>query len=133
MYILVFSLLTVNFLALAFTIKNLFLPCRRHRLDPEVKNVCISQYYSLMGHYHSRLVNEYNTKFLPDSQETIKLTQYQEFLKKVREKKIIPSDFVNVSAETYPRTQTNSPTPGSPKSDTSVDTQPGGLKKRVIS
>jgi hypothetical protein len=58
---------------------------------------------SIVGYHHSCMIHEYNENFLPDSKEKEIISQYQDFLKKIREKRVKPADFVDVQEEAYPR------------------------------
>ena len=100
---------------------NLMLSCRKSKLSPEVKKYCVAQYMAIVGYHHSRMIHEYNEKFLPDSKEKENLLQYQDFLKKIREKRVQPVDFVDVRDETYP---------SSTESTSSMETETGELRKR---
>lgn len=112
MYVLIGAIIVMNLIMGCSAVQYLALKCRKSRLDPELEKYCVGQYYAMVGYYHSRLIHEYNEKFLPNSDEKIKLKQYQEFLKKLRKKTVSPSDFVNVAEEIYtpPGTPTLEPT-----------------------
>jgi len=123
MYILLATIATVNLVALVTVVQYLVLSCRNPRLSPDVTEYCLGQYHNILGYHHSRLIHEYNKSFLPNTCDKTQLNQYQEFLKNVREKKVTPADFVNVSDETYP-------SPEVPSTSTTTQSEPDGLRQR---
>jgi hypothetical protein len=100
MFFLVFAFFTVNILMWGSELKNI-IPWGNFKLSPKVTKHCVSQYMAMIGYHHSRMINEYNIKFLPESEEKKKLIQYQDFLKKIRERRVQPSDFVDIQDEVY--------------------------------
>jgi sulfur carrier protein ThiS len=102
MYFLVFAFFTANILIWGSALIDIMLFYRNPKLSPEVNKYCIAQYMAIIGYHHSRVINEYNKKFLPDSEKKEKTLQYQDFLKNIREKRVHTLSFVDIQKETYP-------------------------------
>lgn len=101
MYLLCTALFAVNAWALVSLTSRMVESCRKSSVHPQVDEYCMAQYYAIMGYYQSRIINEFNEKFLPENEKIDKTEQYKDVLKKIRENKMSPRDFVDIQEETY--------------------------------
>jgi hypothetical protein len=101
MFFLVIAVFTFTVCTWGAMIANVIQIYRNSRLSPEVEEYCDLQYRNAVEYHHIQLLREYNEKFLPEFEGKSKLLHYQDFLRKIREKKVLHTDFINIQDEIY--------------------------------
>ena len=92
MLLAIFTFLVVNLLIWAAAMVKVKHIRKRMELSNELEQYCNAQYLNMLANNHSSVIQEYNEKFLPDSEEKETLRRYQKLLKKIRKKKILPCE-----------------------------------------